>query len=169
MSYEAQITELQTWHRVETTDGTYWLPADTVEPTEAFDPSVITGTEQTRGYGARFIDPAVPGSGTDWTAFDTLVEAFEHLRMQIHTDDELFGALENLGHSILSDTKYRVEPAELHHDRAPDTDAYTIVVDQSGGDSFRDVYLDELDALEHTIRRAEGVSREYGGLKRPDR
>ena len=76
---EKQVTELTKWLQIESSDGTFYLPASMADLCESdFAIADIYEVEMQEGYGARL---SMPGylDCTDWTVHDTPEEAFEYL------------------------------------------------------------------------------------------
>ncbi len=76
---EKQVTELTKWLQIDSSEGTFYIPAEMASLCESdFGIADIYEVEMKEGYGARL---SMPGylDCTDWTVHDTSEEAFEYL------------------------------------------------------------------------------------------
>lgn len=76
------VVEFGSWHVVETTCGTFVIPADLAEGTLSGVREYVEGTpesvETREGWGARLSAPGYLDA-TDWTLFQSEAEALDHL------------------------------------------------------------------------------------------
>lgn len=100
---ERQITAMQTWLKVETTEGTEFLPSDLVGDIETcndadeqpedlatirpYTSGIPQSWEVIKGYGARLSAPGYLDC-TEWTVFDTIAAAQTYLSETYPEDDE---------------------------------------------------------------------------------
>jgi hypothetical protein len=100
---QRQVTRKQRWLRVETTQGTEFLPADLVgdiadchdaddmpiwfNKIQQFTTGEPESWETIVGFGARLSAPGYLDC-TEWTVFETEAEAEEYLRENYPEDDE---------------------------------------------------------------------------------
>jgi len=77
---EKQVTELNKWLQVESSDGTFYMPADMASLCESdFGIADIYEVETKEGYGARL---SMPGylDCTEWSVHDSKEEAWNFLK-----------------------------------------------------------------------------------------
>ncbi len=77
---EKQVTELTKWLQIESSDGTFYMPADMASLCESdFGMADIYDIEVIEGYGARL---SMPGylDCTDWSIHDSQNEAWNYLQ-----------------------------------------------------------------------------------------
>lgn len=83
---EKQVTELAKWLQIESSDGTFYMPAEMASICESdFGIADIYEVGEVEGYGARL---SMPGylDCTDWTVHPTPQEAKEYLEETYYGD-----------------------------------------------------------------------------------